>query len=811
MSPIDESPVHASTTRTPQRVLLSTAIGLAACALPAMAQVGTSSQSPASSNDGSQSVVTLETVVVTARRESESLLDVPLAITAFEARQIENFGLRSLDAIASQTPGLTFANYSGGFLPTPVVRGVSQVNLSDSEPNTALFVDGVLMPARRALGFNQIDVERIEVVKGPQSALYGGNSFSGAINIITAKPSDTFKATAEATLGDHNRQVLRASVSGPLVDGLVAGRLAAGYEDWDGSYRNVNPRGGGDIGGHHYESVSGALRFTPGERLDIMASAYFSKDRNDERPSQAILANADPSSTGKPLNLWGEMPSLPSSARRVLPEAIGDRRELRRAQLNISWETDVGTVTALTGYSWVSHYAVQDIARNGGDAAVPFVYQTPTGPATVYVGLLQPNDPKRTEDVSQELRFTTPQDRPVRGSLGVYYARENQRSGAGGVKSVDPLPANSLGLYPRVPGPPFFISIGNSIFGSWFGPNAGTNPNEYSRDRATSLAWFGHVESDFTDQLTARAELRYTREKRSFVENLNGNSGDGKWDYLTPRFSLDYTAREDLLFYASAARGVKSGGFSSSTNSGQFVYRPFEPESNWSYELGMKGMFAERRISADLALFFIDWTDIVLPQTDVSFSPPVVLKVNAGDATSKGVEGSLRAVIVEGLTATVGASYTHAKLGTAQMDGFKDFAAFRPNGDISGQWLPRQSRWQFNTRLDWKRHAFGDFDFFFRPDASFQSRQYIGPDNASWVPDRTVVNLRLGLESSRYSVELWATNLLDDRKAVSAYRDVGFNNTINGVTSTTNTIFPWRYSVNYGDLRSIGATVRVRF
>ncbi len=758
-----------------------------------------------------ESATTLDKVVVTARKEEERLLDIPLAITAFTAEEIDGFGINSLDAIAGQTPGLTFASYQAGFLPAPVVRGVSQVNLTDSEPNTAIFVDGVLVPARRALGFNQIDVERIEVVKGPQSALYGGNSFSGAINIITAKPTDTFSGKGEVTLGDRGRQVLKGSLSGPLAPGLLAGRIAVAYDDWDGSWDNVNPSGGDDIGGHRYRSVSGALRLTPTSNLDATLSFYHSRDHLDNPAQQAILADAEPSSAGKPLNVHGQLPSLDDNKRRVLKEAAGDDRELWRGQFNLAWSTDHGVLTALTGYSYVSHHATLDLARNGGDQSTPFVYHTASGPATFYTGLLQPNDPKRTEDISQEIRFTTPQDRPLRGSVGVYYGRQNQKAGGGNVIAVDPIPSDSLGLYPRVPGVPFFISIGNDIFGSWFGPDAGVDPEEFSRDRARSLAWFGHVESDFTERLTGRAELRYTREKRSFEDNLDGNTGSGSWSYFTPRLSLDYSAADNLLFYGSVARGVKSGGFSSSTNSGVFVYRPYDPESNWSYEVGLKGLFLDGRISADVSLFYIDWTDIVLPQTDVSYTPPVVLKVNAGDAVSKGIKASFQTVIADGFTATFGGAYTHARFGAAQMDGFKDFERFRPDGDISGQWLPRQSRWQFNGRLNWQQAAFGQYDYYIRPDASYQSRQYIGPDNDSWLPDRVNVNLRVGLDSGRYQFELWATNLLDSHKPVAAYREVAFNNTIDGVTSTTNTIFPWRYTVSYGDLRSVGLTFRARF
>ena len=140
-----------------------------------------------------EGAVALEEIVVTARKVEERLQDVPLAITAFSAAEIQSAGIENLDDVANFTPGLTFSNLLGEFLPVPVIRGIAPTAVQGRENNAAIFVDGVYLSGREGLNFSQLDLERIEVVKGPQAAMYGRNSFSGAINFVTARPTDEFR------------------------------------------------------------------------------------------------------------------------------------------------------------------------------------------------------------------------------------------------------------------------------------------------------------------------------------------------------------------------------------------------------------------------------------------------------------------------------------------------------------------------------------------------------------------------------------------------------------------------------------------
>lgn len=234
-----------------------TAVSLIASAIVTQAA---QAQTPADDSLG------LEEVVVTARKTQERLVDVPLAITAFTSDAIEQKGIRNLDDIAAATPGLTFSDVQAGFLPVPVIRGFAPIDVR-GENNAAIFIDGVFVSGKEGLNFAQLDLERIEVIKGPQAAMYGRNSFSGALNYVTAKPGDIVKGKFEVQYGSHGKAYAGGAIGGPISQsGTLKGRIAVSYDNFDGSYEN-QLAGGNDIGGYKYKTVQGSLYFSPSDSL----------------------------------------------------------------------------------------------------------------------------------------------------------------------------------------------------------------------------------------------------------------------------------------------------------------------------------------------------------------------------------------------------------------------------------------------------------------------------------------------------------------------------------------------------------------
>ena len=202
----------------------------------------------ASAQSADESAVSLEEVVVTARKKEETLIDIPVAVAVLTAKDIEAKGVQNLYDVAMFTPGLTYFDAIQNQLGTPVIRGISQTNLNSPDRNVAIFYGGVYLSSTSGANLEILDVDRVEVVKGPQSALYGRNAFNGAINFVPAAPTETFFSKVEATVGSDERYEGKLVVSGPLTD-RIRGRFAASYNTFDGTYRNAaepNDNLGGD-------------------------------------------------------------------------------------------------------------------------------------------------------------------------------------------------------------------------------------------------------------------------------------------------------------------------------------------------------------------------------------------------------------------------------------------------------------------------------------------------------------------------------------------------------------------------------------
>ncbi len=268
----------------------------------------------------------VEELVTTARRTEENVLEVPIAITSFGEDQIDRAGIRSLDDIAANTPGLTFNNFFGQDLSKPVIRGIAPLDILGGEANTAIYIDGVYVSAESAINTAFVDVERIEVLKGPQGAYFGNNAFSGAINYVTLRPTDQFTSKAEVQAGDNGKLLAKGTLAGPIVGDVLSGRVSALYDDFDGTYSNAAGLGQ-DIGGYQYNNVSGSLFFTPSDRFSAQFSLYYSDDEIDPPAQTTTPANCspsiDPSAITSLLNYCGDLPSVSDNSIATIPGESG--------------------------------------------------------------------------------------------------------------------------------------------------------------------------------------------------------------------------------------------------------------------------------------------------------------------------------------------------------------------------------------------------------------------------------------------------------------------------------------------------------
>lgn len=934
----------------------------------------------------SSSAQQLDEIVVTSRRIEEKLKDVPLSITAFDAGTIESAGINNLSDVANLTPGLSFFNAFGENLPVPVIRGVVPQDIFGVNA-TAIFVDGVYVSGREGLNFSQLDIERIEVLKGPQSAMYGRNAFAGAINYVTKPPSDVLESTTEIESGNRGKQRIMGMVSGPILGETLTGRVSAMYDEWDGSYDNtLAPEN--DIGGYRYRSLQGRLRWRPADNLEVNLGLYGSNDEIDESAVGGLPVNCEDQietttahATQEPFprlqNWCGRIPDLENLPDRLDPaqfpdmvllpnsitsdslpkvaQAVGEDRDLVRGNLNIDWDQDFGTFSFLTGYSNTEQNSISDFNRSSGDS-IPLIYcpdattaappptcNFPFGWARVPMAVYNIENGSHVEEWSQEIRFTSLQDQPLRYAGGFYWYNVDQKDFPGDPVAVAqfPGPFTDFGIGPAAF--PTSLAIGSYIFGQSLSPNGAIDPEVRIRSREKTESWsiFGSLDFDFGDAWTAGAELRYAQEAQEVynyeykrcaqpftggsqvfgpfetstfpfnsppvddcgddffdlrvmescipipkddparpTEDTNGdgivhpfedgncvpgkNAGSARFSTLTGRLSLKYKFESGWMVYGSVARGEKPGGLQIlpaevRTDAGvatEVFANAFDPEQLIAYELGIKGTTSDRRIGLDMSVFFNDWTDIVLrqlsdrsPESGLPFTQLEALNINSGDAKVWGWEITTNIGFTENLSGQFTAAWTDSVLKSAQMDTFSLFPSFyttepscvptaiqalpadqqdakagqcqKLSGDVSGNTQMRQPEWTASASLRYERALAGNWTWFARGDANYLGKIYVGNDNQGWLAPRTNVNLRLGVQSPRYSVELWVRNLFENDNPIAAFRDIYWTNDddIQGVQSPArfqqasnfDDFPPLRMSVSYPSLRTYGLVAKMRF
>ena len=733
----------------------------------------------------------IEEIVVTARKREESLQDIPIAVSAFDAQTIETRGLQSIDDVSRFTPGLSFSKAFGRATERPVIRGLSNVLAGVQfgvEAGAAYFVDGVYYPGD-IQNLDLGDLERVEVIKGPQSALYGRNTYSGAINFVTRSPGEEFRLDANALTASDGETQIRATIGGPILRDTLGGSLTARAYDYDGEWTNTVT--GGTVGDESSRSLSGVLEWTPADTFSLRTRVQYNDDDDGAPPiflQPAESNNCFPGLrsmaswllTGSSNNnqyycgqinpgqvalntdaISGSSPTVPG----IPPGSTffgnlysgndgtafdGLEREQTLVSLLADW-------TIGPGYELTASTALRtDEVKTGYDSdhtSINFFFAPlPSGVTEAFFANTNKDE---IEDYSVELRFASPTDRAFRWLLGgFFYSQELEGS--------DITFANPDG------GPVVDIS---------------DTRNE---------AYFGYIEYDFTDRLTATLEGRYARETKQLWEAVTatapGFSGRDEWSNFTPRATVDYQITDNTLIYGVVAKGVKPGGFNG--NAGVINDAPtYEQEEAWNYELGVKSSLNDGRIQLSAAAFFIDAQDIQLttPVPGVGGSALTSIATNQGSGEVIGLELDLRANVTDQLD--VGLTYALADSqftegcddfqwtltsggGELQPGGESVSADFTGNGDcsIEGKQFPISSKHQASAFFNWYLPAGGPNEWFVTGDVTYESKKYVQVHNLAYAPGATIAGLRVGYQTPSWKVSAFARNLFDEDSVVIATR-----------------------------------------
>lgn len=740
----------------------------------------------------------LDEVIVTARKREESLQSVPVALTAFTDEAIRRQRIEGIADLALFTPGLVYQDINAT-LSIPVIRGLAQTTFTNDN-NVGMFLNGIYLANNRTLDIGLVQLERIEVIKGPQSALYGQNSFAGAINYITRAPTEDFEAEVGGSVGTDELYELSGSVGGPLTDTL-SGTFSAGWKEFDGTFENDNPATRDNLQGYESKGVTGALEFAPTDQFTARLFGYHVDLQND-LPAQYLVANnCGVSAFGTATFFCG---NLPADGRFDLTTEGTYGRDAQNTivALDLDYEFVPGwSVRSITARvrSESSSYLDFDFTSAG----VPFAARdTVTNAVTqVLANTYLGQGLSEFTDISQELRIEFVGDR-FEAMLGGYYY-DSERSDAS-IAGVDTRPLSPTQVY--------VAGIAN-LFGT-ADPGGSPVPSNAATEDVRTIAVFGRLGYQATDKLRLSAELRWAEDEKQInrIRNfgapvVNNANQEETFDFITPRLTVDYQLTDDVLLYGVYAEGTRTGGFnaSASRNPGFESEQSFDPEENKTYEIGAKTQWLDRRLTANLALFRVDWDDAQLNSR--SLDPVNIFSVirNTGSVRSEGFELEASLLVTDNVL--VGATYGYAD--PKYRDGSVDVGlasscgvgpSICPNGtNIGGQQLGRTSKNQFSVYAQLDGQLTADWSWFLRSDVAYRDEQPTNAINTAFLDSFTIVNARLGVETDRYEIALWSKNLTDE-----AYLTASSNQPRFHVGSTSDVTFAYGRTVGLSALARFG-------
>lgn len=772
---------------TRRRSAFLTAAGLITLvASPSWAASDSEDAAPAASS-GEDTGDQVDDIVVTAQRRTERLQDVPIATTVVGNDQLGNSRITEANQLTTLVPNLQInGNFSA--VPKITLRGVGTNDfVPNLNPAVGTYIDDVYVGLAIGQNFQIFDIDRVEVLRGPQGTLYGKNTTGGAIKYVTRRPqSDGGDSYGSITVGNYNRFELETGLNLPLSSDWSA-RVSGVLRKQDGYIDS--PLLDRDKAWTDAWGVRGQLRYNPSSSVDILLQAFHGKSDGDsagrrlEGPLQPgrtdILGNA----SGGFRQSFNNTPSY---------------EKVRASGVNLiaSFDTPLGRLDSVTSYVDITRDTLDD-SDNGPRTLVNIGYYTEAWAA------------------GQELRLSG-ESGPIRWSLGGQYFHEDFDSffdldffGC----TADPVPCvlnpNGIALPPgyisfnTFPNAPSFIAAGLAGLPI---ATSGKYPWTQTND---SYAAFGDASWSITDKLKLTGGLRYSYEKRKFsgesrlYPTLAPQVPGGlfprgfdrvnlarNWDNISGRLVLDFKPNNDQLYYLSYSTGFRSGNFNSAAyTSLAAISQIVDPEHVRSFEFGAKTQWFDRKLQLNLAAFYMKYSDLQV----AVYRNAVQILTNAAAADIKGAELELTTTPLRGLNLRIAAGYLDAQ--------YKNFIyQASPLIDLSGNRLVNAPRWTSTISIDYRTAITDELNVSFGGDVRSQSKVFFNPFNDQTISQSaySIVNLRAGIEwpSQDIDFNLFMTNATNKVAAVDGIA-VGAPFGIN--------------SRNYNRPRMFGATLRKKF
>ena len=692
----------------------------------------------------------LEEVIVTAQKRPENVQTVPISIVTFSAESLRQLGMTEGSDLANQVPNMNIDAPVADSNVRYFIRGVGTQDFNTLATSPiALYIDDVYLGTTIANSVNFYDMQRVEVLLGPQGTLWGKNTTGGAINLISAHPTQTLTASGSGGYGNHGERFAEGMLNVPLTATLAA-RAAFTYSGRDAWIKNLAPDGPHNLDA--FSKAGGRLSFewTPNDAVRAYLKGEYLK-----RTGSTITGYMVPL-TG-PNDAFGN-PALPFGVVNQAGGPSSDDFDTWDVIARLDW--NIGNVVELSSISgWQNAERINEYELNGGTPAL-LINQAFFG---------------KHDQFTQELRLASENPGRFRwqGGLLYYFARET---------STTAVPFNETAF-----SAPAYVT-----------DDLWPESRKFNSDSV-----FGGIEYDLTPQLTARGGLRYNEDEGSYhathyaihpyANYLNYLSPDpladpnsvliptdtintrAHWSKLTWDAGLRYHFSGDKMVYVNGSTGYRQGTFSSPSGSSVAQFSVLQPETNLAFEIGTKTSWLDNRLQVNAAAFNYNYTDMqVFVLQPIAAGSPLAIESNAGKATDRGGEIELKLLPAERWLISGALGYVHAI--------FTKFDTQTSAGvpvSLAGNRVPRQPQWTASALFQYRWPLVSGATVLLHTDWNYRGDYYVNADNLHnpYIPGRTIGNVRTAYTPSngRWELALWAENITDKHYPMGGYR-LGFAN-----------------------------------
>ena len=717
-------------------------------------------------------------VVVTARKREERLQDIPIAVTALGAQQIQELGITSLADVARYTPGLSYDEGISRLDTRPAIRGLY---VQRGRPSVAILVDGFdvttesIVSAGGGSLLNQslLDVERIEVVEGPQSVLYGRSAFAGAVNYVTREATKDFTGEVNTTIGNYNTYNVFGTVSGPIIADTLLFRLSIEGDGNSGYYRNENT-GNKDLGATHGKGISGELEALPNDDLKIRTVLQYSENSERQRAAVNLKSNGQFASycTNAALGcstaatipyVSGNQTANPNQVA-YTSDYPGTRTGTYRGTVTVDYNLGWGTLTSLTG-------ALQDRTRLTQDADYGAYAEAPAFFA--YENELQ-DLYEDTTQLSEEVRLASNGDSKLKWLGGFLYYYEDAKLHDSTQYFLDHASASN----PNARIAPTYDS-------------AVLSPTKLDR-RTNHESVFGSIGYEIAPKLNLTGEVRVAYEalnvskpyqSRTSITTYTGGITYGPGGvpegityvaaslyttYVDPRVTLDYRFDPDHMVYLTWSKGTKPGGYSLlNISNTDLASQKYSAEKLYSWELGTKTDWLDHKLRINADVYFNNYLDQQVSLANTAVSPPVTTVGNAGQVYGFGEELSVTYRPVTALTLDLSYSHIHEYY-KSYLSSVANDLEFLPGGNYSGKTLPSVPAHTVTAGVRYETPIADELQGFVQTSAVYTSKKYGNQYNTWTFGGAAKEDLQVGVETRKWSALLYVNNVWNNLTPDSA-------------------------------------------